>query len=99
MLQDVGSDSDAIAQIEQLRSAIDALDEQIVDLLNERQSHALAIRALKPEASLPLFDARREEEIMERVSAHNAGPLYPDNVREIYAAILKVSKEVPASHA
>ena len=64
-------------------------------MLNRRQTHALAIRALKPESQLALFDPKREEEIIERLQECNEGPLYPDNLRDIYTAILKVSKEVP----
>ncbi|MBQ9021829.1 MAG: chorismate mutase [Eggerthellaceae bacterium] len=78
------------------REAIDALDAQIVDLLNKRTEHALEIRALKPAAGMPLYDAKREEEILEAIEACNKGPLYPDNLREIFELILKVSKEVPA---
>ena len=88
--------TDNIASINEHRAIIDVLDKQIVALLNERQSHALAIRALKPEAHLSLFDPRREEEIINNLQQYNEGPLYPDNLREIYTTILKVSKEVPA---
>lgn len=87
--------SEPIEKIMQHRAVIDALDKQIVSLLNERISHALAIRALKPEANLALYDPRREEEIFETLQSYNQGPLYSDNLREIYTTILKVSKEVP----
>lgn len=82
-------------QIEELRAKIDEIDHQIVVLLNERQKQALAIRSLKPEVHLGLYDPRREEEIINGLQAYNEGPLYPDNLREIYTTILKVSKEVP----
>ncbi|MDR3037205.1 MAG: chorismate mutase [Coriobacteriales bacterium] len=87
-------DDAALTTIEELRAQIDDLDEQIVDLLNERAVHALAIRALKPKAQMGLFDPKREEEIYARVSAFNSGPLYSDDIRAIYATILKVSKEM-----
>ncbi|MDR3036876.1 MAG: chorismate mutase [Coriobacteriales bacterium] len=87
-------DDTALTAIEELRTQIDTLDERIVDLLNERAVHALAIRALKPKAQMGLFDPKREEEIYDRVSAFNSGPLYSDDIRTIYATILKVSKEM-----
>lgn len=83
-------------KIEEHRAQIDAIDKQLVELLNKRQGESLAIRALKPGAHMGLYDPKREEEIFERVCAYNEGPLYDDNLREIYATILKVSKEVPA---
>ena len=85
------SQQDSFAQIEQHREAIDA----IVALLNERAGHSLDIRALKPEAKMGLFDPKREEEIFTKVCSYNEGPLYNENLREIYTAILKVMKEVP----
>jgi chorismate mutase len=86
--------SDALASIDGLRAQIDALDEQLVGLLNQRAAKSLAIRALKPQAQLGLFDPRREEEIFERVASLNSGPLYGDDLRAIYATILRVSKEM-----
>jgi chorismate mutase len=85
---------EALASIETLRAEIDAIDGQLLALLNQRAERALAIRALKPGARLGLFDPRREEEILERVCARNEGPLYSDDLRAIFATILRVSKEM-----
>jgi len=88
---------DEIQEIQQHRDRIDELDAQIVSLLNERAAESLAIRALKPAAHMGLFDPKREEEIIAKLNEYNEGPLYADNLREIYTSILKVMKEVPAS--
>jgi chorismate mutase len=90
----MSQDTDALVSIEGLRVDIDALDEQIVELLNKRAEKSLAIRALKPQAQLGLFDPKREEEIFERVTGYNEGPLYSDDLRAIYATILRISKEM-----
>lgn len=68
----------------------------MVDLLNQRARQSLAIRALKPGAHMGLYDPKREEEIFEKLDGFNEGPLYDDNLREIYATILKVMKEMPS---
>ena len=68
----------------------------LVSLLNKRAGHSLVIRGLKPEAKMGLFDAKREEEILTKVSSMNDGPLYNENLREIYSTILKVMKETPS---
>ncbi len=83
-------------KIEEHRARIDSLDEQIVDLLNKRAEQSLAIRALKPSAQMGLYDPRREEEILERLDTLNDGPMYGDDLREIYRTILKVMKEIRA---
>ena len=85
---------EAEARIAEIRTAIDEIDCRIVGLLNERAEMALAIRELKPQAHMGLYDPRREEEIFERLAACNDGPLYAENLREIYGAILHVMKEM-----
>lgn len=89
-------ENEAFQQIEKHRNQIDELDRQIVDLLNKRAGHSLVIRGLKPEAKMGLYDARREEQIFERIDACNDGPLFNENLREIYTTILKVMKETPS---
>lgn len=88
--------NEAFQQIEKHRNQIDELDRQIVDLLNKRAGHSLVIRGLKPEAKMGLFDAKREEQIFEKIDACNDGPLFNENLREIYTTILKVMKETPS---
>ncbi|MCL2889619.1 MAG: chorismate mutase [Eggerthellaceae bacterium] len=85
-----------LAQIQEHRASIDEIDKGIVALINERTRHSLAIRALKPGVQLGLYDPKREEEIFERLDDYNEGPLYNDNLREIYQAILRVMKEIPS---
>jgi chorismate mutase len=85
---------DARARIALLRDEIDGLDRRIVELLNERAQLALDIRALKPQANLGLYDPKREEEIFAGLASCNEGPLYADNLREIYEAVLHVMKEL-----
>lgn len=90
----MSGNNDTLAAIEGLRQEIDELDAQLVSLLNRRAEKSLAIRALKPGAQMGLYDPKREEEIFERVSAVNQGPLYSDDIRSIYTTILRVSKEM-----
>ena len=88
--------STVLDKIQEHRAKIDELDYQIVTLLNKRAGHALVIRGLKPEAKMGLYDPKREEEIFERIDSYNEGPLYNENLREIYASILKIMKETPS---
>jgi chorismate mutase len=85
---------DARDRIDQLRGGIDEIDCRVVELLNDRAKIALEIRVLKPAAKLGLYDPKREEEIFSKLAACNKGPLYGDNLREIYEAILHVMKEL-----
>lgn len=93
----MSEDRNTLAEIEKHREQIDAIDQEIVKLLNKRAGHSLAIRGLKPEARMGLYDPKREEEIFTRLASLNEGPLYNENLREIYSAILKVMKEIPSA--
>lgn len=82
-------------RIAELRGEIDAVDCEIVRLLNRRAELSLEIRPLKPKVQLGLYDPRREEEIFAHLAECNEGPLYGDNLREIFETILHVMKELP----
>jgi chorismate mutase len=86
--------TDAPQKIAEIRQRIDEIDCQLVGLLNERAQCSLDIRALKPQAHWGLYDPKREEEIFANVAKCNAGPLYADDLREIFEAILHVAKEM-----
>lgn len=88
------SNSDAQARIAEIRSRIDEIDCQLVKLLNERAQCSLDIRGLKPAAQWGLYDPKREEEIFTNIAKCNEGPLFADDLREIYEAILHVAKEM-----
>jgi len=88
------TDQDPQARIAALRARIDEVDCRLVGLLNERARLALEIRGIKPEANLSLYDPKREEEIFANLARCNDGPLYDDNLREVYEAILHVMKEL-----
>lgn len=85
---------DAQARIAEIRERIDEIDCQLVKLLNERAQCSLDIRELKPAAQWGLYDPKREEEIFTNVAKCNDGPLYGDDLRHIYEAILHVAKEM-----
>lgn len=84
------------AEIQKHREQIDAIDRELVALLNKRAGHSLVIRGLKPGARMGLYDPKREEEIFATIDSYNEGPLYNENLREIYVTILKVMKETPS---
>ncbi|MBN2846937.1 MAG: chorismate mutase [Coriobacteriia bacterium] len=85
---------DAQARIAEMRSRIDEIDCRIVQLLNERADLALGIRELKPAVHMGLYDPKREEQIFAHLAECNEGPLFADNLREIYEAVLHVMKEL-----
>ena len=75
-------------RIEDLRSRVDEVDRELIRILNERARIVQEIVAIKAEAGKPLFDPRREEEILQKVAEQNEGPIYDTSMREIFELIL-----------
>ncbi len=75
-------------KIQQLRERVDAVDRDLIRALNERASIVQEIASIKSEAGVPIFDPRREEEILQRVADYNEGPIYDASMREIFGLIL-----------
>src|SRR5262245_30065711 len=70
------------------RSRINDLDEQILNLLTQRAVAAVQIGELKRQQSLPYFAPEREAQVLERLLASNRGPLPADAIRIIWREIL-----------
>ena len=77
-----GGDLDA------LRKRIDAINLTLVELLSERAQIAQAIGRLKQAANAPIHQPARERQVLERVIAHNPGPLTADHLRRIFIEII-----------
>jgi chorismate mutase len=75
-------------RIEDLRVRVDEVDRELIRNLNERARIVQEIVAIKAEAGKPLFDPRREEEILRKVAEENEGPIYDSSIREIFELIL-----------
>lgn len=75
-------------EMELLRVEIDKLDDQIVEVLNDRAKLVLKIREVKMKEGLPRHDPEREAEVKRRVISENKGPLPDDAIRRIYEHIL-----------
>ncbi len=81
-------------QIEELRKEIDRIDDQLVEVLNERAKRVLKIRELKQQGKLSLFDPKREEEIFDRAISTNQGPLFDETLRAILDTIIDHMREL-----
>lgn len=74
--------------LDDLRNKIDALDDSILRMLNERAQHAMKIAEVKRAANAPFYVPEREKQVFERLSAQNAGPLKDEAIRAIYREIM-----------
>ncbi|HMO98034.1 MAG TPA: chorismate mutase [Kiritimatiellia bacterium] len=74
--------------LEELRAAIDRLDDQIIPLLNERARLAMEIGRIKHAHGDALYVPERERQVMRRLTARNAGPLPHLALTRIYREIM-----------
>jgi chorismate mutase/prephenate dehydratase len=70
------------------RKAIDAIDAQLVALLNERTSHVLGIGEIKRKAGEEIYVPSRERQVFQRVCKQNHGPITDASLRAIYREIM-----------
>ena len=77
--------------IEELRSRIDVIDEQLVRLLNVRVACAVEVGRLKHEAGVPIYQPDREAQVLARVrksATDLAGPLTAEAVVRIFERVI-----------
>src|SRR3989338_9008740 len=77
--------------LDEFRSRINDLDEQILKLLNQRAEAALRIGELKRRQDLPYFVPEREAEVVGRLLGLNPGPFPAAGVKAIWREILSAS--------
>jgi chorismate mutase len=89
--------------IDDLRERMDAIDDELLRLFNERAKLALEIGRVKKDLGLPIYVPSREEQIITRVQQGNPGPLSPTSISRLYQQLIQESRtleeEDAGSHA
>ncbi len=79
-----------------LRARIDAVDRELLGLLNRRAALALEVGALKKREGSPVFRPEREAQVIDSLKAANAGPLAADSVAPIWREIMSACRSLEA---
>jgi chorismate mutase/prephenate dehydratase len=77
--------------IDKLRRQIDALDDRLLELINERAALAGRIGALK-EGAGSLYRPEREAQILKRVTDANGGPLPAERVAGVFREVISACR-------
>jgi chorismate mutase/prephenate dehydratase len=80
--------------LENWRSQINALDDELLRLLNQRAELALGVGESKKDSGLSVCDHTREREVTERMCSINEGPLDDRAVVELFRAIIHESRRI-----
>jgi chorismate mutase/prephenate dehydratase len=95
-------DDELNTRLKPLRERIDALDAQLIALLNLRAAVALEVGEVKKHFNAPVFRPEREQQVIARLQDMSEGPLASEHIsaiwREIMAASRALEKTIKAAY-
>lgn len=77
--------------LDDLRRQIDALDEKIVDLLNQRAEVVVRVGRLKQQTNAPIYAPDRERLVLDKIHKLNRGPLPDRALDAVYRELMSGS--------
>jgi chorismate mutase/prephenate dehydratase len=75
-----------------LREAIDRIDSQLLELLNERARLAHDVGQVKSTSGTPVYRPEREAEVLRKVVAGNPGPLSEQGVTAVFREVMSACR-------
>ncbi len=78
-------------KLEKIRQQIDAIDSQLLRLLNERAELVHEVGQLKKQGGLEIYAPEREEKLLQGLIAKNDGLLTERSIRAIYREIMSAA--------
>ena len=81
-------------QMAELRDRIDALDEQLVRLLNDRARCALALGTIKESVGMEIYQPDREIAVLEHARGVNGGPLEGSAITRLFERIIDENRRL-----
>ena len=79
-------------QLQPLREKIDAVDAQILTLLNTRAELAQQVGHIKAHTNAPVFRPEREAQVLRRVGERNPGPLPSSDIQLIFREVMSMCR-------
>ncbi len=78
-------------KLDRLRKEIDAIDDRILDLLNERAKVVIEVGKAKAGNSQQFYVPGREQAIYRRLAGRNAGPFPTEAIRRVFREVISAS--------
>lgn len=85
-------DDELNSRLKPLRDRIDAIDAQLISLLNQRAAVALEVGEVKKHFNAPVFRPERELQVIARLQDMSAGPLASEHISAIWREIMAASR-------
>lgn len=80
-----------MSELSAIREQIDAIDTQLLALLNSRAKLALEVGKIKSRDGLPIYAPDREQQLLRGLVEKNEGPLSEQAIRAIYREIMSAA--------
>ena len=84
--------SEPAAPLQNLRDQIDALDRELLALLNRRAALAIQVGEIKKREGSAVFRPEREAQVIDGLKAANPGPLATDSVAPIWREVMSACR-------
>ena len=82
-----------MTELENIRSDINSIDKQMAELFEKRMNLVKKVAQYKISTNIPIFDAQREQNVIEKNSAY----ISDENIKEYYnsfiLSVMEISKE------
>ena len=85
---------DRAAAIMRWREKIDALNQQLLALLETRGRAVESIMALKQDLGVDSYDPNREMAMLAMIASHVTSPYSREQVERVFLAIFEISREL-----
>ena len=88
------TEEDGFRRLRDCRDRIDEIDRRILDLINQRTRVVEEIGRVKQGLKMPIYEPKREDEVLENVTANNRGPLPAEAARRVFERIIDEMRTV-----
>jgi chorismate mutase len=88
----VGTEAENDPVLRDLRDRIAAVDSELVDAVNRRLELVRALKEHKAAHGIEFVDRAQEQRLIDRLVAESRGPLSEEGLRELYRALLELTK-------
>jgi chorismate mutase / prephenate dehydratase len=86
------SEADRDPVVRDLREQIAGVDRDLLDAVNRRLELVRRLREHKAAHGFDFVDRAQEERVVDRLAAANRGPLSEEGLRDLYRALLELTK-------
>jgi len=83
-----------LSELDEYRKQIDSIDKELIELFEKRMNIAIKVGKYKRKNNLPIFNGKREEEVIEKNVRNLNNSNYSDITRRFFENIMELSRSL-----